>query len=302
MRKWLAKRNLKTLVVMVFVALGVTAAFIYFNDVSQSLPWKALTAVAAILFSFLFLFVSKVTLQKTNFAKNKASDFLVCMTFSFIVVIYFVASHLIGSNDPLLLLPLSGLLLYWMYIEGNFINTQPNDSEHVKLRVESLKSYLYQRTDFRLVLVFVLSVLLLPFIKGILPIPPTFGALYYVSLTVYAVIFSVVTAFGILGLGQGEANSPNAVLKRPLLGLAHMCVAFFLVCLVGTVLGVDVDTSLFATGTTLGKAFSWETLGVGVIRILLIESIFISFPFTLMYLYAILRTFLLGSTGSTGRT
>jgi hypothetical protein len=112
----------------------------------------------------------------------------------------------------------------------------------------------------------------------------------------------VVTAFGVLGLGRDEANSPKAALKRPLLGLAHMCVAFFLVCLVGTVLGVDVDTSLFATGATLGKAFSLETLGVGVIRVLLIESIVISFPFTLVYLYAIVRTFLLGSAGSTGKT
>ena len=56
-----------------------------------------------------------------------------------------------------------------------------------------------------------------------------------------------------------------------------------------------MDTSLFAKGTTLGEAFSWETLGVGIIRILLIESVIVSFPFTLVYLYAILRTFLLGS-------
>ena len=302
MRKWLDKRNLKTLAVVTFIALGATATVIYFNSVSQSLLWKSLTAAAAILFSFLLLLVSNATLEKLSFAKKKASDFLFIMAFLFIIGIYFVASYLIGSNDVLLLLPLSELLLYWLYIKGNFIETQPNDSEQVKLRVESLKSYLNQRTIFMLMLVFALTALPLIFIKGILPIPTTFGALYYVSLTIYAVIFSVVTAFGVLGLGRGEANSPNAVLKRPLLGLAHMCVAFFLVSLVGTVLGVDVDASLLATGTTLGEAFSWETLGVGVIRILLIQSIIISFPFTLMYLYAILRTFLLGSTGSTGKT
>jgi hypothetical protein len=243
----------------------------------------------------LFLFVFNSAIRKTNFGKRKANDLLVIITFLVIIAIYFVASYFVGIG-VLLALPLSELSIYWLYIRAKFIKTQPNDSEQVKLYVESLRSYLSRRMNFILVLVFILAILPLPFITGILPIPTTLGALYDVSLTIYAVIFSVVTAFGVLGLGHNEINSPKSALRRPLLGLANMCVAFFLVSIVGIVLGVDVDTSLFATGTTLGKAFSWETLGVGVIRILLIESIIISFPFTLMYLYAILRTFLLEST------
>jgi hypothetical protein len=303
MRKWLDKRNLKTLTVLTFIALGITATFIHFSHVSQSLLWKSLTAAAAILFSVLFLIVSNATLQKTNFAKKKASGILLFFSFLGIILIFFVASYLMGGTDVLLLLPLSELLMYWVYIRESFIETQPNDSEQVQLRIENLKNYLRKRVNLMFTLVFVFAVLPLLFIKGIvLPVPATFGALYSVSLTVYAIIFSVVTAFGVLGLGRDETNSRKGALERPLLGLAHMCVVFFLISLVGTVLGIDVDTTLFAAGTTLGEALSLETLGVGVIRVLLIESIIISFPFTLVYLYAILRTFLSDQLGSTEKT
>lgn len=302
MRKWLDKRNLKTLTILAFIALGVMATFIHFSYVFQSLLWKSLTIAAATLFSVLFIFLTNAALQKTNFAKKKARGLLLFLGFLFVILVFFVASYLIGGGDVLLLLPLSALLMYWVYIRGSFIETQPNDSEQVKLRIETLKNYLRERTNLMLMLVLVFAALPVLFIKGIvLPVPTTFGALYSVSLTVYAIIFSVVTAFGVLGLGRDETNSRKDALERPLLGLAHMCVVFFLISLVGTVLGTDVDTSLFATGTTLSKAFSFEPLKVGVIRVLLIESIIISFPFTLVYLYAILRTFLLGSTGLNGK-
>ena len=297
MRKWLDRRSLKTIAAGAVILFGIAAVSIYFNYGVQSLLWKSITAGAAILFSFPFLIVSNAALNKTSFAKKKASGFIFFLAFLFAIVIYFITSYLIGRSDVLLLLPLSGILLYWVYIRGNFIEIGQNDSEQVKLHIETLKRRFNQQTNFMLMSVFVLTVLPLFFFVGLLPIPATFGALYSVSLIIYAVIFSVVTAFGVLGLGRDEANSLNSALKRPLLGLAHMCVAFFMVALVGTVLGTDVDTSLFAAGTTLGKAFSLETLGVGVIRILLIESIIISFPFTIIYVYTILRTFLLGSTG-----
>lgn len=300
MREWLDRLNLVLLIVVALATLCLMILFVHFTYAFHSFLWKSISVSVAIIFSFLFLLVTTAALNKTSFAKKKVRGLYLALAYLIVIAIYFVSSYLIGSIEVLLLLPLSTLVLYWTYIRENFIETKQNDDEQLKSHLEGIRSYLHRQVNFMLTLVFALTVLALLLIKGILPVPTTFGALYVVGLTVYTVIFSVVTAFGVLGLGRDRANPLNSAIRRPLLGLAHMCITFFLVSLVGTVLGADVDASLFTTATTLGKAFSWETLGVGVIRIWLIESVIISFPFTLVYLYAILRTFLLGSTSEPG--
>ena len=293
MRKWFNKQSLTKLLILAFVELCLMVLFIYFTYAFTAFLWKSFALVAQITFFFLFIHSINAALKKTKIAKKKLP---VSLVFLFTVAIYFISSYLIGSTEVLLLLPFSALLVYWAYIRENFVEIQPHQGAPVKSHVEALRSYLNRQTDLMMILVFILMVISLLFIKGILPIPNTFGSLYDVSLTVYAVIFSVVTAFGVLGLGRDEDNPLHAALKKPLLGLAHMCIAFFLISLVGTILGADIEASLFVEGAKLGKAFSWETLGVGVIRILLIEGVIISFPFTLVYLYVILRAFLLRST------
>lgn len=278
---------------LTFLALALLLLLVFFISstyVFDCFVYKVVFAIAAIVFLFAFMLVFSVALSRTTIAKMKVS---VSIAFFLQIGILLLSSYLIGTTEVLLLLPLLLVLLYWTYIVENFVEVPSNRNSEIRTHIQSLRSYIDRLKSFTFALVGVLTILAVLLIRGILPVPSTFEGLYTVSLAIYGVIFSVVTAFGILVLGRSETDAHNTALRRPLLGLAHMCLAFILVSLVGTILGVGVEGSLFATGASLGHAFSWDTLGLGVVRVMFIQTVIISFPVTLLYLYAILRAFLL---------
>lgn len=289
MKERLENCSIKGLIFLTSLEFALIVLLIY---LTYTLPllWKLLTAIFAIFLLFLFLSTISVTFTKTSLVKKKFSIWLVL----FIpLIIYFISSYFLGSIEVLLLVPISLILVYWTFIIENYINPRPIDNDATRLCLRSLRENLQQLSSLFSILLVVSAIVFIIFIRGLLSIPNTFQDLYNVSLTVYTVIFSVATAFGVLALDSNDRSIRNSYLRRPLLGLAQMCVLFFFISLVGLIIGNKIDSTVFASGMTLEKAFTLDTLGIGVIRILFMEGVIISFPISLIYMYSILKTYLL---------
>jgi len=279
------------LIILTLILFGLMVYLTYRTYLSHQSAFKIGFGIGAMLLLLLFLITFPATIKKTALAKATMNNILLALLIT--TAMFFGSSYLIRSTAVLLQLPFYLVFMYWLWVIVNFVGTPSYYNDEIRTFIDSLRRYLLRLSMWALAVGGVIMVCVALVSTGVIPLPNTFPGVYTVSLAVYGLIFSVVTAFGILFLGQSQGKI--SALRRPLLGLAQMCVIFVGVSLIGTVLGANIESSSFSPGTTLAHTFSSAILGVGLIRFLCVETIMVSFPITLLYVWGLLKFFLLSS-------
>lgn len=260
---------------------------------------KVIFLILTIIFAFVFILALGAAIADSALAKKKINIFVALIL---LLLLVFGLSYAFQSTEILLFLPLIFMLSYVNYIHVNYLRSkQPGRSRaDYKGRVTNVSHKLFptnlanliKRTYFTTsLLMFFVLIIFIFYAKDILPLPDTISGLYTVSLTIYTFILGIIIAFAILILRPRVNKKHTKDIRRALLGLAQMCLVFILTSLLGILIGIDIDSSIFAAGTTLSNIFSSQKI-LSLLQVFVFEFILLSFPPAFMYLYAMLKGFL----------
>ena len=261
--------------------------------------FKVLFLILALIFAFIFILALGAAIADSALAKKKINIFVALIL---LLLLVFGLSYAFQSTEILLFLPLIFMLSYVNYVHVNYLRSkQPGRSKaDYKGSVTNVSHKLFptnlanliKRTYFTTsLLTFFGLIIFIFYAKNILPLPATISGLYTVSLTIYIFVLSVISAFAILILRPRVNRKRTKDIRRALLGLAQMCLVFILTSLLGILVGIGVDSSIFITGTTLSDIVSSGKILL-LFQVLVFEFIILSFPPAFMYLYAMLKGFL----------
>jgi hypothetical protein len=261
---------------------------------------KVVFLILTIIFTFLFILALGAAISDSALGKKKINIFVAVVLLSLLV---FGLSYAFQSTEILLFLPLVLMLSYTNYVRVNYLTKSSQSSRsrtgydrkivNVSHRLFPVSvPNLIRKTYWITSLLMSLTLIILIFyVKGLLPLPHTISGLYTVSLTIYTFVLSIIIAFAILVLRPRVSKKTTKEVRRALLGLAQMCLVFILTSLLGILIGLDIDSSIFAAGTTLSDIFnSWKV--TSLLQVFVFEFILLSFPPAFMYLYAMLKGFL----------
>ena len=266
---------------------------------------KLILGILVLLFSFIFVATLAAAISDTALGRRKLGISASIIVLSLFII---VVAILLQSIDILVFfLPLIIIVAYSSYILTSFLQTSQSDSAsggeqtkdrksafpRLELALTHLNKYVKQSFMKTLILIFILCVLSILCIKGIFPLPKTVANLYQVRLTVYAVLLGIIAGFSTLYLRQSHLREHASVLRKPLLGLAQMCIVFIMISLVGMIIGADIDITIFAAGATPGSLLHSGVLLSGIlsiVQVIVLQLVILSFPPILMYIYGIIKT------------
>lgn len=261
---------------------------------------KVVFLILTIIFAFIFILALGAAIDDSALAKKKIN---ISVALILLLLLVLGLSHAFQSTEILLLLPLIFMLSYTNYVRVNYLIESKQSSKNrasYEARVTTVSHKLFpinltnpiKKTYWITpLLMFLVLIIFIFYVKDLLPLPDTISGLYTVSLTIYTFVLSIIIAFAILVLRPRVSKKRTKDIRRALLGLAQMCLVFILTSLLGILIGMDIDSSIFAAGTTLGDIFSpWKILSL--LQVLVFEFILLSFPPAFIYLYAMLKGFL----------
>jgi len=261
---------------------------------------KAVSLILTIFFAFLFVLALGAAIADSALAKKKIK---ISVALILLLLLVFGLSYAFHSTEILLFLPLIFMLSYTNYLRVNYLaksNQSGKNRAGYKGKITKVSHKLFpvnlanpiKNTYFTTsLLTFSVLIIFIFYAKSLLPLPDTISGLYTVSLTIYTFILGIIIAFAILILRPRVNKKHTKDIRRALLGLAQMCLVFILTSLLGILIGIDIDSSIFAAGTTLSNIFSSQKI-LSLLQVFVFEFILLSFPPAFMYLYAMLKGFL----------
>jgi hypothetical protein len=282
----------------IFLWLIPCLFLLYQSYAIDNLTLRVVFIVLTAIFAFVFLLALGSALSESALGKKRVNIFI---ALALILLLIIGLTYAFRSTDILLFLPLVFMLLYTNYVRVKYLLNQSVknragrkgeiiSSSH-KIFPINLTSPLKQTYWITPLLMFVVLIIFIFYVKNLLPLPETVSDLYTVSLTIYTFVLSIIIAFAILILRPRVNKKHTKNIRRALFGLAQMCLVFILVSLLGILIGIGIDSSIFATGTTPSNILGSGKM-VTLLQILVFEFILLSFPPAFMYLYAMLKGFL----------
>ncbi|MBA7654866.1 hypothetical protein ES703_62759 [subsurface metagenome] len=256
----------------------------------------ALTAI----FAFVFILALGSAVADSTLGKKRINIFVALILLLLLVI---GLSYAFQSTEILLFLPLLFMLSYTDYVRVKYLLKSNKSSRNIvgykgKITISSRKIFPISLTNplkqtywITPLLMFLVLVIFIFYVKNLLPLPETISGLYTASLTIYTFVLSIVIAFAILVLRSRINKKLTKDIRKALFGLAQMCLVFILISLLGILLGIGIDSTIFATGTTPSDIFG-SSKTVTLLQVLVFEFVLMSFPPTFMYLYAMLKGFL----------
>ena len=261
---------------------------------------KVVFLTLTIIFAFLCILALGAAIADSALAKKKINISVALILLSLLM---FGLSYAFQNTEILLFLPLIFMLSYTNYVRVNYLVEGKQSSKNTARRITNASHKLFPinltnpiKKTYWITSLLMLLVLIIFFfyVKDLLSLPDTILDLYTVSLTIYTFVLSIIIAFAILILRPRVSKKRTKEIRRALLGLAQMCLVFILTSLLGILIGLDIDSSIFAVGTTLSDIFnSWKI--IPLLQVFVFEFILLSFPPAFMYLYAMLKGFLYSS-------
>jgi hypothetical protein len=247
-----------------------------------------LVAVGICTLILLYLFFVSLTryLSRTHFGKKRTTFPITTL----ILFMIFFTFSCISDDNLILFWPFISLLIFFRYT--NYLRVENNTPHKSQFFTEFVHDFRKSYNYSQILMLFVLFLFLLN-LKGLWPFSNTISSLFSISITIYTFILSVTVAS--IGLViKGKANKKKmAYLRRAFLGFAEMCIMFILVSLVGIILGLDsCNITNFLKGQGLITTLSSGDIITNtktLLQILVLETILISFPHTLLYLYAMIK-------------
>lgn len=123
-----------------------------------------------------------------------------------------------------------------------------------------------------------------------------FSFLYGVVAPAYLGILAIVIAFAVLVADKKE--KPLAHIKTGVMGLVQMYVLFSLATLVGLLFGTKIDPSILVGKHELGAYIGQVSGLINICRILAVEFTVLAFPVGIVYLYALIKDFMVPTSHS----
>jgi hypothetical protein len=284
----------------IFIWLSPCLFMLYQVFTLDNFVLKVVCLALAFIFALIFVFAFAAAVSDTAVAKKRINLFVAIILLSLLT---FGLSYAFQSTGILLFLPLIFMLSYTDYVRVNYLiesNQSTRNRAGYKGRITNVSHRLFpisltnpiKETHWiTYLLMFFVLIIFIFYVKGLFSLPDTISGLYTVSLMIYTFVLSIIVAFAILVLRPRVNRKRTKAIRRALLGLAQMCLVFILTSLLGILIGLNIDTSVFATGTTLSDIFdSWKLLSL--LQVFVFEFILLSFPNAFMYLYAMLKGFL----------
>lgn len=238
----------------------------------QSFTPKLILGILIMIFTFFSVYTFAAALGHTSLARRRINVVYGVLS---ITALFVLASLLINSTGVMLLLPLSLMILYTDYLRFNFFNNYSNQY--------------YSRTIIATGFFSIVFMILL-MINQITN--DTASTMYSTAIGVYIALLTVVAGFTVYILTQRQHGGVHVVIRTPLLGLTQFCLVITGVAVVGRFMGTELDSNIFAQGTTLGAVFGDPISVLVFFRVLMLYFAIASFPFALIYLYATIRDFL----------
>lgn len=276
---------------------------LYQSYTLRDLTLRVVALVVLFILAFFFLIKLAAAISDTELSKKSMN---MSIAYSLLSLLVIGLSWAFRSTEILLFLPLVIILVYTNHIRVNYLRsskakTTANSEGTTTLSKRfffDLSNPLRQIEWITPLLTFVVALPFIIYVKNVLPLPSTMSDLYTVALNIYVLILAIIIALAILILGYLWSKGCSIDTKdtqRALLGLGQMCVVFVLVSFLGKLLGMETDTTVFNSGTTLSDIFHSENSIARVsslFQILLLEFVILSFPVTFLYLYATVKGFL----------
>lgn len=284
----------------IFIWLSPCLFMLYqFYTLDDFIP-KVVFLILTIIFSFIFVLALGAAISDSALGKKKINIFVALIL---LLILVFGLSYAFRSTEILLFLPLILMLSYTNYVRVNYLvksNQSGRNRASYKGKITSssrkifpinLTNPLKQTYWITPLLMFVVLIIFILYVKNLLSLPDTISGLYTVSLTIYTFVLSIIIAFAILVLRPRFNKKRTKDIRRALLGLAQMCLVFILTSLLGILIGIGIDSSIFIAGTTLPDIVSFGKISL-LLQVFVFEFILLSFPPVFMYLYAMLKGFL----------
>ncbi len=256
----------------------------------------ALTAI----FAFVFMLALGSAVADSALGKKRINIF-VALTLLLLLVIGL--SYAFQNTEILLFLPLLFMLSYTDYVRVKYLLKSNQSSRNIagykgeitisthRIFPINLTNPIKQTYWITPLLMFLVLIIFILYVKNLLPLPETISGLYTVSLIIYTFVLSIIIAFAILVLHPRANKKRTKDIRRALFGLAQMCLVFILISLLGVLIGLGIDSSIFATGITPTDILSFGKMVI-LIQVFVFEFVLLSFPPAFMYLYAMLKGFL----------
>ncbi len=261
---------------------------------------KVVLITLTAIFAFVFILALGSAVADSSLGKKRINIFV---AFILLLLLLIGLSYTFQSTEILLFLPLVLMLSYTDYVRVNYLlkgNRSVINRANYKREITSssrkmfpiiLSSSLKQTYWITPLLMFVALIIFIFYVKNLLSLPETISGFYTISLTIYTFVLSIIIAFAILALNPRVNKKRTKDIRRALLGLAQMCLVFILISLLGVLIGLGMNSSIFATGMTPSDVFSSGKM-VTLFQVLVFEFVLLSFPPVFMYLYLMLKGFL----------
>jgi hypothetical protein len=270
-----------------------------FNTLDNSIL-KVVCLVLALIFAFISVLAFESAISDSVLAKKKVN---ILVDVGLLLLLVFGFSYAFGRTEILLLVPLVALFTYVYYIDVNYLvrsNQSSKNSSHDKRNSANVSRKLFTPSlaipmksiySTTFLLMFFVFIIFVFYVKNLVPLPEAISNLYSVSLTIYTFVLGAIIAFAILILRPPANKRHTKDMRRALLGLAQICLVFTLTSFLGMLIGIKIDSSIFATEATLIDILGSSKI-LSLLQVFVFEFILLSFPPTFMYLYAMLKGFI----------
>jgi len=245
----------------------------YLLHTFQDFTPRLILAVLVAILAFLSVYSFSAAMGHTSLSRRR-------INFSYglflLIGFHFLASFLTRNIGVLLLLPLSVILTLTEFMQFSFFG-------------EVGRPYYFRTILFTGFIAIVFYILLVMNLVA----SDVISKLYDTVIKVYLALLAVSISCALYVLRQRRRpGSHAAITTMPMVGLVSFYLVFVGIAVLGILMGTQIDASIFTQGTTIETIFSTSLSAMTLFRVLIMYFVVLSFPFTLVQSYAVIRNIL----------